>query len=372
MKKFFYLILFAILAMGLVSCSKDSSNPKTEEKTIENKKEESKESNNEEEKEAENLKTTEQTDEDAEENRIVSISPPIYSMLCQMGLKDQVVGASPLTFGNANEKVHAEINPNYKSIQTQFITPDFKVNKESLLSLDPTIILLYGKFQDEGLSELKVPVENLKIQSMSAEDINIFWENELAKILNIENSKKMENAWKKTHEILNDVNKEHKLKGLYLFSNIKGIMVSGGNSYGDNFMNLVGIENVAKDVAGFKEGAGQIEISMEQINEWNPDIIFVGVGASAKDMIDGNVPNQNWSNIEAVKNRKVYDIPNGIFSWGMPCGDSPLMPIWMASCVDDQLISNEDMKDMVRKYYKDMYDTDITDETLESIFNYKN
>ncbi|MDO5717716.1 MAG: ABC transporter substrate-binding protein [Tissierellia bacterium] len=288
-----------------------------------------------------------------------------------MDLEDEVVGVNPRTFNSANPKILKCINPDYEEIDTKFVNTDFKVNKESLLNLNPTIVLLYGKFRDEGLSNLQIPVENLKIATMDPEEITIYWEEALSDIFKIDNQNKLKNAWDKTNSILSENSKDREVKGMYIFSNMKGIMVSGKNSYGDRFMKLVGIENVAGELEGFNEGAGQAEVSMEQIHEWNPDIIFVGTGAGAKDMIEGNIPNQNWENLDAVKNGKVYDIPNGVYNWGMPCSDSPLLPIWMLNKVDEEAITKEEVDQYIKDFYKTAYDLDLDDELLDNIYNHR-
>ncbi len=344
------LIILAMIGVLIVGCKSGKTN--TIEKVEENKIIEA---------------AKEEVEEESKENRIVSLSPPIFSMLALKGVQDDVVGLTPVTFKSANEKVIEVICPNKDKINVDFIGQDFKVNIESLLNLDPSLILYYGKFQGEDLDKTNVPNYKLRGDTMDPEELTLYWEEQLSEILNMENEKKMEKAWQKSKDIIGENHQETKMKGLYLFSNVKEIQVSGSNSYGDAFMKMAGIDNVASDIEGFKEGAGQAVVSMEQIHEWNPDIIFIASGSSAQDIIENKIPNQNWDNINAIKEKKVFNIPVGSYNWGMPCADSSLLPVWMVHCLNPEVIEKDYIRDLVKEHYIETYQVEIDDEIIDSI-----
>ncbi len=312
--------------------------------------------------------TNENNEKEKANKNIVNLSPPIFSMLCALDVENQVVGTNPRAFGSANEQILKLVYPNYKNINVDFVGADFRVNKESLLNLKPDIILSYGSFAEE-LKDLNIPIENLMIKSFDSKETTLYWENKLSEILEIENPKKMQKAWANTDKIIEKLDKTEKIKGLYIFSNTpKGLFVSGEKSYGNSFMNMVGIENVAKDVGLEKQNAISVEVSMEDINKWNPDIIFIGMGLEADKILEGKIPNQNWENINAVKNGMVFNIPSGMYDWFAPCSDSPIMPIWMAKVSRDNFISDDDFYKVVKDFYRETYDLDLTDETINTIF----
>lgn len=309
-----------------------------------------------------------------EELRIVNLSPPVYSMLQTFpALKDSVIGVNPRTFSTSNPKVLSAVNPNAKKINSTFVNNDFSVNAESLAALAPTIILYYGEFEKKGLDTLGIPMVNMQIKDMDSESLTRKWERMIADIFKTGNGNKLEKQWKKTNEILSAVLKDgKKIRGLFIFSTVGGkITVSGNKSYGGNFLRKAGIENVA-DLSGFAEGAGQVEVSMEQIHTWNPDIIFINsirIGKnniSAKTVLD-NTGSAGWSFIKAVKDKKVFDIPQGTFSWGMPCADSPLMPLWMLTKTEPEKYSESAFKKKIKTYYKEVYDTDLPDEIIDEM-----
>lgn len=312
-------------------------------------------------------KETKSTNQIDDKRRIVTLSPPIFSMLVAKGVADDVIGVSPRSFAAANMDVIKLVSPNHENINTSFVGQDFKVNIESLMNLDPTLILYYGKFQGEGLDKIDIPVIQLKGDNMSPEELTIFWDNQLSEVLNLKHEGKMEKAWTNSKEIISKNTSSQELKGLYILSNSKEIQVSSANSYGNEFMKMIGIKNVAENLEGFNEGAGQATVSMEQIHEWNPDIIFISEGSDATDIIENKITGQNWDGISAVTNKQVFKIPVGIYNWGMPSADSPLMPIWMAHCVSPENISKEILEDSMKKHYKDIYNVDLTNEIITSI-----
>ncbi len=306
--------------------------------------------------------------ESVDAKKIVNLSPPLFSVLCLLDAQEQVVGTNPRTFNSANADVLNLVAPNYKNINSDFVGSDFKVNKESLLQLEPELILTYGKFA-EDLKELDIPIENLMIKSFDPKETTLYWESKLSEILGIDNPEKIKKAWDNTDGILERVDEDKKLKGLYIFANTqKGLFVSGHKSYGNFFMEMLGIENVAKKVGQEQQNALSVEVSMEQINAWNPDVIFVGMGTPAQKILNAEIPNQNWENISAVNEKMVFTIPQGIYSWFALCSDSPLMPLWMMKSVYSDKLSEEEFKAIVIDFYQDAYGVELNDELYNGLF----
>lgn len=318
--------------------------------------------------------TTEDTIEAGIENkdntRVTIISPPIFSIYLSASPKDsRVVGINARAFSTANEKVLSELYPGYKEINTSFINNEFVVNTEELLKLSPDIIFYYGDNQKNDLDRLDVEsVDMMLSKSRDPQVMTIEWEKQLEKAFNIKNENTIEKEWElsnhKAKELLKDTST--KKKGLYIFSYINGkITVSGNNSYGDNFFDKAGLENVAKDIDGCKE------VSMEQIYEWNPDIVFIFLGMSATTIINNQAGNQDWSLIQAYKDQTVFDIPQATYSWGAPSADSPIMPLWLISKTYPDLLSKNDFITYLKGYYNRLYDIELKDELIEDIFKPK-
>ena len=107
---------------------------------------------------------------------------------------------------------------------------------------------------------------------------------------------------------------------------------------------------------------------MEQVYEWNPDIIILTTFTSTmpEDLYNNTIDGQDWSQVAAVKNGRVYKEPLGVYRWFPPSGDAPLMLKWMAQTIHPDKFTY-DMKEEIRAYYEEFYQYTLTDEQTEGI-----
>ena len=90
--------------------------------------------------------------------RVVVIAPPLVSTFISLRIpRAEIVGVNKGAFADANKKLLDLLLPEWHKIPTGFLT-GFQSNTEELLKLNPDVILVYGKFQKEGLQGLSIPV----------------------------------------------------------------------------------------------------------------------------------------------------------------------------------------------------------------------
>ena len=319
----------------------------------------------------------ETSEREQQHTRIINLSPPVYSMLLTFPqLADSVVGVNPRTFSTSNPQVLHIVNPSAKNIDTSFVNNDFTINVESLASLHPSLIIYYGDFEKKNLANIDAAMLNMHLKDMNPQTLTEKWEALLADTFRIKNPERFKKQWQETNILTEKIlhTGEHKkLKALFIFSYLGGkITVSGKNSYGDAFLKMAGFENSAA-VEGFADGAGQAAVSMEQIHAWNPDVIFINnmrVGKNviaAAHILQNKVDGSDWSFITAVKEKHVFDIPQGTYSWGMPCADSPLVPLWMLLKVYPDRYTETEFKARIKHYYKEMYAADLPDTVISDM-----
>ncbi|QTQ14293.1 ABC transporter substrate-binding protein [Treponema parvum] len=323
------------------------------------------------------LREKEKPDIEQQQVRIVNLSPPVYSMLLTFPqFADSVVGVNPRTFSTSNSQVLQAVKPNAKNIDTSFVNNDFTINAESLAALHPSLIIYYGEFEKKNMANLNAPMLNMQLKDMNPRTLTEKWEALLADTFHIKNPERFKTQWQETNTLAEKIlstGGSKKLKALFIFSYLGGkITVSGKNSYGDAFLKMAGFENSAA-VEGFADGAGQAAVSMEQIHAWNPDVIFINnmrIGknvTAAAHILQNKVDGADWSFITAVKERRVFDIPQGTYSWGMPCADSPLVPIWMLMKVYPDRYAEAEFKTKIKRYYKEMYAADLPDTVIDDM-----
>ena len=97
------------------------------------------------------------------------------------------------------------------------------------------------------------------------------------------------------------------------------------------------------------------DVPLEQIVSWNPQVIIMGRVNST----DTITRNSQWADIDAVKNKKVFLNPNGVFYWD---GDSEgvLEMMWLAKILHPDKFPDLDLNKEVREFYSRFYHYNLT------------
>ena len=144
-------------------------------------------------------------------------------------------------------------------------------------------------------------------------------------------------------------------------------IVAAGNTFGRYWLSAIGAENVALEI-----DKAISPVSLEQIYAWDPDVIFLNSFSAftAEDILNSTaIEGQDWSQLTAVKNGRVYKLPLGVYYWFPPCSDSPLALQWMAQKLYPELFEDLDIDQEIRDYYKNFYGIELTDEDMNTLYN---
>ena len=89
----------------------------------------------------------------------------------------------------------------------------------------------------------------------------------------------------------------------------------------------------------------------------------------SKDLLNNTVGNYDWSEVDAVKNGKVYKMPLGMYR-SYTCGvDTPVTLLWMAKTVYPELFADIDITAETRAYYREVFGIELTDDQANGIFD---
>ena len=309
--------------------------------------------------------------------RVIITSSPVPSTLFDvMKGSDSLVGASASTFTWGNEKVLDLIVPNWRNINTTFITGN-AINVEEVMALDPDLIIVYGADQSSSLygaskniasGVLPFPVIDLFEQNRDNEQTTLNRDRIMREIFGVEGDDGLAEEWEKANarveQSLAEATGSEQIRALMIMNNTgTQITVRGIGTYGDSWILKSGMVNVA-NVSG--DG---IEVSLEQIYQWNPEIIILQGGKSEKEYLDNTIDGQDWSQIDAFKNGRIYYAPKGISNWAAPNADSPMMARWMVmKAYPDTYPEDEFLSELI-EYYQRRYNVKITEElALEIIW----
>ncbi|MEY9975136.1 ABC transporter substrate-binding protein [Lysinibacillus sp. RC79] len=287
----------------------------------------------------------------------------------------EIVGMHPNSYNAAKNSILAKISPDVLKAETSFVQ-NGEVNVEELMKINPQLYVEIATDENSinKISEAGIPVVAVKaIDAAAAEPLATFnsWLTLTSQITGttdradhfLDEGKKVQSE---LNAKLKDVVTQDKPRAMILhMHNDKSITVGGRNFFGNQWLNATGAIDVAEnDVDGRKE------VNMEQIYAWNPDIIYITnfTETQPEDLLENKVSGQDWSQVKAVQEGKVYKIPLGIYRWFPPSGDAPLMLKWMAQKNHPTLFDYK-IEDEIKAYYKDFYEFDISDDEIHSILN---
>ncbi|MCQ1528864.1 ABC transporter substrate-binding protein [Lutispora saccharofermentans] len=246
-------------------------------------------------------------------------------------------------------------------------------NIEEILKAKPDFILSYGTIDKTAIStvekiqkQLSIPIvmvdSNLEKSYKAYEFVgDIVNEKERAKVL-ADYSKAIINEVKEKAGKL-----PQKKVRIYYAEGAEGLQTEGRNSIRTLVSDMVGGLNVAG--ISTTTDYGKSPVSIENVLAWGPEVILVGSDPSGEHKVQSKIMNdKRWAGIKAVKNKKVYEIPHGPFNWyDRPDSVNRLIGLkWMGNLFYPDVF-DYDMKKEAKKFYKEFYHIDLTDEQLKDL-----
>lgn len=130
------------------------------------------------------------------------------------------------------------------------------------------------------------------------------------------------------------------------------------------------LEGGAKCAATCEEtyGGGMTDVSLEQVLKWDPEVIVSWDVDTRGGAFNDIRTNKSWANIQAVRNGRVYAMPNEPWAWcDRPPGVNRLIGIhWIANLLYPDRY-DVDMVDVTEEYFKNMYGIDVDRDEVEKM-----
>ena len=239
-------------------------------------------------------------------------------------------------------------------------------NTEAITALAPDIILdfAYNKQVSDMVTQLGeqtgIPVVTLDSSLTGTPDAYRL----LGKILGAEDrgNELADYAQKTLDNIKSMVSKvpDSEKVTVYYAESADGLKTDGTDSMHTEVINFVNATNVVTmDTSG--SGAGTA-VSMEQILNWNPDVILANSVMGGSDFASAVYSNSTWSSISAVQNHRIYVPASLPFSWfdRPPCIARIIGAEWLAAKLYPDYVK-VDLTGDVKAFYQTFYHVDITD-----------
>lgn len=253
------------------------------------------------------------------------------------------------------------------------------LNVEEIMKLKPDVIFYNAKNQDryEKLSKTGVPCIGFVTMGAEtpADPINRY--GEWLKLLEdvFGEKGKMDNFLAAGDEIVKDVEEriakvpdDKRPSGMILWKYQEGTpIVAGKGTFGDFWLKRLKVKNVAADAKGYAK------VNVEQIYSWNPDVFYLDgpglLNIKTEDVYNNSVEGFDFSNLKAVKDKRVYNSKLGMWNWLTPNPDAPLVLAWLASETYPEAFKDYDLKKVIKDYYQKWYNYELSDEQIEDMFN---
>lgn len=131
------------------------------------------------------------------------------------------------------------------------------------------------------------------------------------------------------------------------------------------------VEAGAKNVAHVplsSSGFGMSSVSLESVINWDPEVIIAWDGEVRGGADEIIRTTDDWSDIKAVKDGRVYTMPNAPFAWcDRPPGVNRFIGLqWVANMLYPDRY-DIDMVEAVKRFYSLVYWVDITDEQAKEL-----
>lgn len=304
-----------------------------------------------------------------------NIGPMASVLTLFLGSGESIVGMSPMSMSAAENGILGELFPELLDADTSFLQAS-NINVEKLLTLEPDLVLIQS-----GQSEVRTQLENagltvvaFGVGTFKYDIINTYeaWIDLLSQIFPAND--KMEEVTAYSKEVLelvqsrvSDIPEAERKRALFLFQYDETQMVaSGRNFFGQYWCESAGAVNVAQDIE-----AGQATITMEQVYEWRPDVIFITNFTNTKpaDLYANAVGSDDWSLVKAVQEQQVYKMPLGSFRTYSVSADMPVTLLWVAKTIYPDLFSDIDTDAEVKDFYQRIYGVTLTDEQVAAMYD---
>lgn len=303
---------------------------------------------------------------------------PIASVLTVfLGSADKIVGIHPSSMSAAKSGLLGELFPEILNADTSFMEGG-NLNVEQLLNLDPDVVLVNANSTEliEAIENAGIPAVGISPSKWDYDILETYdqWIDLLSQMFP-DNSKSEEiSAYSKeiydlVQERVKDIPVEEKKSILFLYQyDDKQMITSGKHFFGQYWADAVGGKNAAEEVQAENSNA---VINMEQVYQWNPDIIMITNFTTAQpdDLYNNTIGSNDWSSVKAVEEQQVYKMPLGTYRSYTPSTDTPVTFLWMAKTVYPELFEDIDITAEVKDYYQEMYGVALTDEQVDLMYN---
>lgn len=149
---------------------------------------------------------------------------------------------------------------------------------------------------------------------------------------------------------------------VFYASGANALATDGKDTLADTWIHDAGDINIASahGIVGMSKS-----IAMENLIQWNPDVVI----ASSAQAADNLQKDPRWKQINAVKNRRVYVNPCGLYLWSIRSTEASIQTLWVATILHPDLFKDIDMVKETQRFYKQFFRYDLSADDAYSMLH---
>lgn len=301
---------------------------------------------------------------------------PLASMLSvYLNSAETIVAMEPASANAAKNSVLIDLYPEIGNITTDILSGE-DLNIEALVALEPEVVYYNAadkadleKLENAGLTAVAFSPTKWKFDVV---ETYRQWIGLLDQIYpsSSKNAKLVDqystDIYNMIQETVAGVEQPQKILFLYQYDE-NAMITSSSRFFGEWWAKAAGGVNVASDVQAETANA---KITMENVYEWNPDVIFITnfTKATPEDLYSNAIGTDDWSTVKAVQDHRVYKMPMGTYRTYTPSSDTPMTLLWMAQAVYPELFAAVDVRAEVKDYYSQLFGITLTDDQIDRMY----
>jgi iron complex transport system substrate-binding protein len=284
-------------------------------------------------------------------------TPAVNAFLFALGSGDKITNGLPKTINGKSWEFQTIFAPKLSSLPTVSNGgPQWDINIESLHLVAHDVVFVVNEHSAESLAKRNFCVIGLNWTNPDSIKHTITL---LGDILGVQDRALAYNHYydDTLTFVSNKVgNPKQKPKALYLrHTNLSLPMVSTATWMIEN----AGGINVAKEIKD------HMIVSIEQILEWNPDVLFVW----NSNEVNAVYNDKRLENLNAVKTKKIFAVPMGAHVWTHYTPEQPLAVLWAAEKFYPERFKDIAINQEIVAFYKKFFGVELSELQLNQLLN---
>jgi iron complex transport system substrate-binding protein len=238
------------------------------------------------------------------------------------------------------------------------------INIEELIAQKPDVVISSDKAQIETIGNAGLPVVNSTFQNFKGLKKTVTLTGKVLGTKRAEQGAEAYNAQldDDIYEVGNRTRGAGTPSVLHVVNKSDLTKVDGSKTIVDQWIKTAGGKNV------IKSKGEMIKVSAKTIRKANPDIIIIG-NTTSKAALKAFQKDSRFKSLKAVKNKKVYGNPTGIYQWDRNSAEEDLQLWWAASIIHPEEVKDVNIPNKVKNFYMAFFDHKFTNKQVHQIMN---